>query len=317
MATTTISAPSASKITRRRPWQKSGLARQEMIEGWLFALPFILGFLIWTAYPMLLSAWMSFQEWDILTPPKWTGLSNYVKLFTDDPLFWTSWRNTAFLTFLGVPIGMTAALLVALSLNVQTPLTTLFRTLFFLPSQIPGVANAVLWALIFNFQFGILNQILGNFGIPPVNWLFNADTVKPALIFMGLWGVGGSMMIYLAGLQGIPQELYEAAEIDGANLWRKMFHITLPLLTPVIFFSLIIGIIGSFQGGFTSIYIMTEGGPANHSLVTMLYIYRQAFQYMHMGYASAFAWVIFFIILIFTGIQFKLANRWVFYETNK
>jgi multiple sugar transport system permease protein len=154
-------------------------------------------------------------------------------------------------------------------------------------------------------------------GIEPVNWLFNRYTVKPALIFMGLWGVGGSMMIYLAGLQGIPQELYEAAEIDGANLWRRMRHVTLPLLTPVIFFSLIMGIIGSFQGGFTSVYIMTEGGPANYSLVTMLYIYRQAFNYMHMGYASAFAWILFFIIMVFTAVQFKLANRWVFYETTK
>jgi len=316
MATNSIPVPSTNTRVRSRR-RKSGLARQEMIEGWLFALPFILGFIIWTAYPMILSAWMSLQEWDILTPPKWAGFANYTKLIFDDKLFWQSLSNTAFLTFLGVPIGMIAALATALSLNVKTPLTTVFRTLFFLPSQIPGVANAVLWALIFNAQFGILNQLLGHAGVEPINWLFDKNTVKPALIFMGLWGVGGSMMIYLAGLQGIPQEIYEAAEIDGANLWRRMRHVTLPLLTPVIFFSLIIGIIGSFQGGFTSVYIMTAGGPANYSLVTMLYIYRQAFQYMHMGYASAFAWVVFFIILIFTGIQFKMANRWVFYETNK
>lgn len=315
MATNTISVPTA-KITRRRH-RKSGLLRQEMIEGWLFASPFILGFLLWTAYPMILSAFLSFTEWDVLTPAKWNGVTNYVKLLTDDKLFWLSLYNTAFLTFIGVPIGMVAALATAMSLNVKTPFTTLYRTLFFLPSQIPGVANAVLWALIFNAQFGILNQLLSPLGIEPVNWLFNQHTVKPALIFMGLWGVGGSMMIYLAGLQGIPKELYEAAEIDGANLWRRMRHVTLPLLTPVIFFSLIMGIIGSFQGGFTSVYVMTNGGPANYSLVTMLYIYRQAFNYMHMGYASAFAWMLFFIILIFTAIQFKMADRWVFYETNK
>lgn len=315
MATNTISVPTA-KITRRRH-RKSGLLRQEMIEGWLFASPFILGFLLWTAYPMILSAFLSFTEWDVLTPAKWNGVTNYVKLLTDDKLFWLSLYNTAFLTFIGVPIGMVAALATAMSLNVKTPFTTLYRTLFFLPSQIPGVANAVLWALIFNAQFGILNQLLSPLGMEPVNWLFNQHTVKPALIFMGLWGVGGSMMIYLAGLQGIPKELYEAAEIDGANLWRRMRHVTLPLLTPVIFFSLIIGIIGSFQGGFTSVYVMTNGGPANYSLVTMLYIYRQAFNYMHMGYASAFAWMLFFIILIFTAIQFKMADRWVFYETNK
>ena len=317
MTTNSISAPNASNVSRRSQRKKSGLLRQERLEGWLFASPFIVGFLLWTAFPMLLSAWMSFQEWDILTPSKWNGLNNYTKLFFDDPLFWLSLGNTAYLTFWGVPIGMTAALLVALAMNVETPLTTIFRTLFFLPSQIPGVANAVLWALIFNAQYGILNQLTSTVGAPPVNWLFNPHTVKPALIFMGLWGVGGSMMIYLAGLQGIPRELYEAAEIDGANLWRRMIHVTLPLLTPVIFFSLIMGIIGSFQGGFTSVFVMTNGGPANYSLITMLYIYRQAFNYMHMGYASAFAWVLFFIILAFTGIQFKLANRWVFYETNK
>ena len=164
-------------------------------RGLALCLAFILGFIIWTAYPMILSAWMSFQEWDILTPPKWNGFANYTKLFFDDNLFWHSLSNTAFLTFLGVPIGMVAALVTALSLNVKTPFTTVFRTLFFLPSQIPGVANAVLWALIFNAQFGILNQLLGHIGIEPINWLFNKDTVKPALIFMGLWGVGGSMMI--------------------------------------------------------------------------------------------------------------------------
>jgi multiple sugar transport system permease protein len=317
MATNSIAVPSSGTTTRRRRWRKSGLLRQEMIEGWLFASPFILGFLLWTAYPMILSAMMSFTEWDVLTPAKWNGIANYVKLITDDKLFWLSLYNTAFLTFLGVPIGMVAALATALALNVKTPFTTLYRTLFFLPSQIPGVANAVLWALIFNAQFGILNQLLSPLGIEPINWLFNKHTVKPALIFMGLWGVGGSMMIYLAGLQGIPKELYEAAEIDGANLWRRMRHVTLPLLTPVIFFSLIMGIIGSFQGGFTSVYVMTEGGPANYSLVTMLYIYRQAFNYMHMGYASAFAWLLFFVIMAFTAVQFKMADRWVFYETSK
>jgi len=303
----------AGKVTVKRR-RLSGLERQEAIEGWVFAAPFYLGFLIWTAFPMLLSLFMSFNRWEILTPPVWKGLYNYNKLLTKDKLFWTSLGNTAFLTFLGIPIGMTASLIVAFSLNVKTRLTNVYRTLYFLPSQIPGVANAVLWALIFNFQFGILNQLLGKIGIPAQNWLFNKHTVKPALIFMGLWGVGGGMMIYLAGLQNIPQELYEAAEIDGAGIWHRLRHITMPLLTPVIFFNLVMSVIGSFQGGFTTTFIMTDGGPANYSLVTMLYLYRQAFMYMHMGYASAFAWILFAIILIFTGIQFKMANQWVFYE---
>ena len=303
----------ARKVSPRRR-KMSGLARQEAIEGWLFAAPFYIGFLIWTAFPMAMSLVMSFMEWGILTDPVWNGLNNYQKLLTKDPLFWLSFGNTAYLTFLGIPIGMTASLLVAFALNVKSKLKNLYRTLYFLPSQVPGVANAVLWALIFNYQFGILNQVLSKIGIPPQNWLFQKHTVKPALIFMGLWGVGGGMMIYLAGLQNIPQELYEAAEIDGAGRWQRMRHVTLPLLTPVIFFNLVMNIIGSFQGGFTTTYIMTEGGPANYSLVTMLYLYRQAFMYMHMGYASAFAWLLFFVILIFTAIQFRMANYWVFYE---
>lgn len=309
-----MSAPVTTGQAVRSRHRMSGLERQETIEGWLFAAPFYLGFLIWTAFPMGLSLVMSFMEWGILTDPIWKGLYNYQKLLTKDPLFWTSFGNTAFLTFLGIPVGMAASLVVAFGLNVDVKLKNLYRTLYFLPSQVPGVANAVLWALIFNFQFGILNQVLSKVGIAGQNWLFQKHTVKPALIFMGLWGIGGGMMIYLAGLQNIPPELYEAAEIDGAGRWRRLRHITFPLLTPVIFFNLVMNIIGSFQGGFTTTYVLTQGGPANYSLVTMLYLYRQAFNYMHMGYASAFAWLLFFVILVFTAIQFKMANYWVFYE---
>jgi len=309
-----MSAPVTTGQAVRSRHRMSGLERQETVEGWLFAAPFYLGFLIWTAFPMGLSLVMSFMEWGILTDPIWKGLYNYQKLLTKDPLFWTSFGNTAFLTFLGIPVGMAASLVVAFGLNVDVKLKNLYRTLYFLPSQVPGVANAVLWALIFNFQFGILNQVLSKVGIAGQNWLFQKHTVKPALIFMGLWGVGGGMMIYLAGLQNIPPELYEAAEIDGAGRWRRLRHITFPLLTPVIFFNLVMNIIGSFQGGFTTTYVLTQGGPANYSLVTMLYLYRQAFNYMHMGYASAFAWLLFFVILIFTAIQFKMASYWVFYE---
>jgi multiple sugar transport system permease protein len=310
-----VKAGVAEKSPARR--RMSGLQRQETIEGWIFAAPFYIGFLIWTVLPMGLSFYMSFMEWGILTDPVWKGLYNYQKLLIKDPLFWQSFGNTAYLTFLGIPIGMIASLLVAFALNVKTKLTNVYRTLYFLPSQVPGVANAVLWALIFNYQFGILNQVLSVFGIPAQNWLFQKYTVKPALIFMGLWGVGGGMMIYLAGLQNIPPELYEAAEIDGAGRLRRLLHVTLPLLTPVIFFNLVMNVIGSFQGGFTTVYVMTQGGPANYSLVTMLYLYRQAFMYMHMGYASAFAWLLFLVILIFTAIQFKMANYWVFYEVSR
>lgn len=313
---TVVAAKRVAAATRKRA-RRGGLERQENREGWLFAAPFYVGFLIWTAFPMLLSLYMSFTDWEILIAPHFLALGNYQKLLFNDDLFWRSLGNTAFLTFLGVPIGMVASLIVAFSLNVKTPLTNVYRTLYFLPSQVPGVANAVLWALIFNMQFGLLNTGLRAIGLPAQNWLWSKHLVKPSLIFMGLWGVGGGMMIYLAGLQNIPQELYEAASIDGAGIWKRLWRITMPLLTPVIFFNLVMSVIGSFQGGFTTTFIMTGGGPADYSLVTMLYLYRQAFAYMHMGYASAFAWILFFIIMVFTLIQFKMANMWVFYEVSR
>jgi len=294
--------------------RRRGAAVQEELEGWVFALPFILGFFMWTVFPMGFSALMSFAKWDIVTPWNWRGLGNYEKLIFGDNLFWISLKNTFFLTFIGVPINLIAALLAAFGLNVETRVTNLYRTLYFLPSQIPTVANAVLWALMFNYESGVVNAFLRVLGLEPVNWLYNIDTAKPALIFMGLWGIGGNMMIFLAGLQGIPEELYEAAQIDGAGIFRRLVHITLPLLSPVIFFNLVMGIIGSLQGGFATVYVMTGGGPANATLITMLYLYRQAFFYMHMGYASAFAWILFLIIMGFTAIQFAMAKRWVFYE---
>lgn len=310
MASTALRGRSGTSARRG-----SGLLRQETREGWLFAMPFIAGFVIWTVVPMAVSAWLSFTQWDIVTPSKWVGLSNYSRLIGRDQLFYKSLGNTLYLTFGGIAVSITASLAAAFALNIKTRLTNTYRLLFFMPSQIPAVANAVLWALMFNYEFGIVNLALRAVGLQPLNWLYNVTTVKPALVFMGLWGIGGTIIIFLAGLQGIPEALYEAAQIDGAGIWQRLRRITMPLLTPVIFFNLIMGVIGGLQGGFTTVYVMTGGGPANSTLVTMLYLYQQAFSYMHMGYASAFAWIIFAIIMVFTFLQFRLSRLWVFYET--
>jgi len=275
-------------------------------------VPWLLGFLVWVVGPMIASAVMSFTEWKILTPPEWVGLGNFVKMFRD-PIFKLSLWNTVYYTFLGVPIFLVASLATALVLNLNLRGMSLYRTLYFVPSLTPAVANALLWVWIFNPDFGLANAFLGSIGLPPQKWLFDVRLAKPSFIIMGLWGVGQQMIVFLAGLQGIPTELYEAASIDGANSWQRFRNITIPMLSPTIFFNLVIGIIGSFQV-FTTAFIATGGGPQNATLFYVLYLYRNAFQYFKMGYASALAWVLFLIVLTFTLIQFRLARRFVYYE---
>jgi multiple sugar transport system permease protein len=283
------------------------------VAGYLFVLPWLLGFLIWTAGPMIASIGISLMKWEVITPPEFVGLKNFADLFKD-PLFLTTIYNTAFYTFLGVPAQLLVALLTAVLLNTKVKGIALYRTLFYLPSVTPVVASAVLWLWIFNPEFGLANALLGKLGLPPQLWLLDPNLAKPAFVLMSLWGVGGTMVIFLAGLQGIPAELYEAASIDGANTVQSFWRITLPLLTPVIFFNLLIGLIDSFQI-FSSAFIMTDGGPQNRTLFYVLYLYRNGFQYFQMGYASALAWVLFIIVLLFTLIQFRLSRRWVYYES--
>jgi multiple sugar transport system permease protein len=227
-----------------------------------------------------------------------------------------SLSNTAFFTFIAVPLQLTVALLLALALNVELRGLALYRTLLYLPAMMPVVASAVVWLQILHPEFGILNNVLKTFGIEPVNWLFNPAAAKPAFILMTLWAVGPQMVIFLAGLQGVPINLYEAAEIDGANSWQRFFRITVPMISSVIFFNLVVGIIASFQV-FTTAFVMTQGGPQNATLFVVLYLYRNGFQYFKMGYASAIAWMLFLIIVFFTFVQFRLANRWVYEEGAK
>jgi len=299
----------------RRNFKKRSLLWREAVDGWLFITPWLLGFLFFTAGPMIGSAVISFLDWEILTPPTWVGLANFRQMVTD-PLFGLSLYNTAYYTFIGVPIYLVAALLMALVLNLHLRGITFYRTIFFLPSLTPAVANALLWVWIFSPDFGLANYFLQAVGLPPQKWLFDVNLAKPSLILMGLWGIGSQMIIFLAGLQGISQTLYEAASIDGANEWRRFWSITLPMLSPTLFFNLVIGIIGSFQV-FTTAYIATQGGPQNATLFYVLYLWRNGFDYFKMGYASALAWVLLLIVLALTMLQFGLARRLVYYEVEE
>jgi multiple sugar transport system permease protein len=288
---------------------------REAVDGWLFLLPWLIGFVVFTAGPMIVSAVLSFMEWEILTPPQWVGLANFAALFRD-PLFGLSLWNTVYYTVLGVPVYLAASLALALLLNLNLRGTPIYRTLYFLPSLTPAVANALLWMWIFNPDFGLANVFLNGLGLPSQKWLYDPQLAKLCFVLMGLWGAGQQMIIFLAGLQAIPQELLEAASIDGASQWRRFWSITIPLLSPTIFFNLVIGIIGSFQV-FTVAFVATKGGPQNATLFYVLYLYRNAFDYFKMGYASALAWVLFLIILIFTLAQFRLAKRFVYYEAEE
>ena len=299
-------------LTQRWQQNRRRLLWTEQRDALIFLLPWILGFLAFTAGPMLASLYISFTRWEIVTPSRWVGLEQYVRLFSDDR-YWLSLWNTSYYVFLGVPLHLFLALLAALAMNHNLRGIRFFRTAYYVPSLTPVVANSILWIWIFHPEWGLANGFLAWFGIEGLYWLQDPKLAKPAFILMSFWTIGGQMIILLAGLKGIPQSLYEAADIDGASWWQRFWHVTLPLLTPALFFNLIIAIIGAFQV-FTQAYIMTEGGPNHATLFYLLYLYRAAFENFRMGYASAMAWVLFLIVLVFTLIQFRLSDRWVFYE---
>ncbi len=301
-----------ARVTQRSSWWRRPAAREALIF-YLCIMPWIVGFIVFTAGPMLASIVISMTDWNIISPPEFVGLRNFVKLFTDDPVFIKSLWVTTYYTFGAVPLGLVVGLLIALLMNARLPGITIFRTIYYLPAVVSGVAVALLWQWVFNPQMGVINGILWLFRIRGPDWIYSEEWVIPSFILMSLWGVGGSMVIYLAGLQGVPTELYEAAAIDGAGKVRQFSAITLPMISPVLFFNLIMGIIGSFQV-FTSAFVMTQGGPNNGSLFLVLYLYRNAFKYFKMGYASALAWVLFAIIMAFTLIIFRSSAVWVYYE---
>ncbi|NMB12530.1 MAG: sugar ABC transporter permease [Firmicutes bacterium] len=296
---------------RTRPIRNRRMNR-EAIAGYVFASPWILGFIIFTGIPIILSFYYSFCDYTVLNPPSWVGLGNY-KAMLDDELFWVSLYNTLYYAFYSIPLNLIWGLILALLINQELRGISWFRACYYLPSIIGGVPIAMLWRWVFNPRWGLINTFLDVLGIEGPLWLLSEEWVKPAFIIMNLWGVGSTMMIYLAGLKGIPSHLYDAAEIDGANAFGRFWYVTIPMLSPTIFFNIIMGIIGAFQI-FSNAYIMTEGGPANASLFYVLYLYRNAFEYFRMGYASAMAWILFIIVLVLTVVQFRLSGRWVYYE---
>ena len=261
---------------------------------------------------MIYSLYLVVHKWNMLAPPQFIGLGHFERMLNDS-LVSKALYNTAYYTFIGVPLQLLVAFALAIMLNQQIRGRGLYRTVYYLPSITPAVAFAVVWVQILNPEFGVLNEVLGFFGIAPINWLFDPAWAKPAFIIMTLWLTGFQMIIFLAGLQGVPKSLQEAAEIDGAGTLRRFFSVTLPIISPIIFFNMIIGVIGSFQV-FTSAFIMTDGRPQDSTLFMVLYLYRNAFELFKMGYAASLAWILFVIIMIFTGIQFFFANRWVYYE---
>lgn len=286
--------------------------QHDIITAYLCLLPWFIGFLSFVLGPMVFSFGLSFYEADLLTQNYFVGLRNYQELFQDE-LFWQSLKVTVIYAFGAVPLGAALALLIALFLNQNIPGLGIWRTIYYLPAVVSGVAVSLLWLQVFNPRAGLINNALAVFGIQGPAWLFSSTWALPSLIIMSIWGVGANMLLYLAGLQGIPTHLYEAATIDGANALRRFWHITIPMLTPTIFFNVIITLIGSFQF-FTQAYVMTEGGPNNATLSMVLYLYRKAFQQIRFGYASSVAWVLFAIIISFTLLLQYSSRHWVYYE---
>jgi len=284
------------------------------LNAYLYLIPTLLGLLIFSAGAIVASFFISFTNWQLVLPPVWVGLQNYTNLLAL-PEFWQVLRNTIYYTAGYVPLAVILPLFMAILVNQKLRGITFFRTTYFLPVVTSGVAIALVWGWMYNPQFGIINFLLKKFfGIDGPRWLVDPVWAMPALIIVGVWNsVGYNMVIYLAGLQGIPQELYEAARIDGAGWWAQFHGVTLPLITPTIFFILVLSLIGSFQV-WTITYLLTQGGPAGATLTLSYYIYQQGFQWFHMGFAAALAYVLFAIVFVVTVIQFRLQSQWVFYH---
>lgn len=289
------------------------LQQQERIDFYIAIAPWFIGLLLFTGGPVLASLVFSFTDWTGLTSLEWVGLDNFRTLLFEDDLFWTATWNTFYYSFGAVTLGTVGALIVAILLNQNLPGTALLRMIYYVPSIASGVAISILWIWLFNPQVGLVNYLLSLVGIEGPLWLASQDWALNALILKSTWGIGANMIIILAGLQGIPISLYEAARMDGANLWHEFRHVTIPMLSPVLFFVIVISTINSFQI-LTDVLVMTQGGPGTATFVYVYYIYQAAFQYLKMGYASALAWILFAIILVLTLLQLWGSRRWVYYE---
>jgi multiple sugar transport system permease protein len=295
-------------------WQRMGaLRRREAIAGLLFVSPWLLSLLIFTTYPVLAAVYLSFTEYNILEPPRWVGLENYQKLFTNDPAFWLSVGNTTYYALISVPLRLILALLLALVLNIRARGIGIYRTLFYLPALVPPVVGAIIFLVLLNPN-GLVNNLIQAVGLPGPRWLTDPAWSKPALILLSIWPLGIDSLIFLAGLKEVPESLLDAAAIDGAGPWQRFWNVTLPLITPAILFNLVMGIIYSFQVFDQAVTLGgTSGDPLESTLMLMMHIYRNAFRYFAMGYASALGVVLILAILALTLLIFRSARVWVFY----
>ena len=316
MTTQTVPASAPRISTRRRT---PPLVRREARSFYAFASPWIAGFILFGGGPVVAALLLSFAHWSLLSPPSWAGLANYQRMFAD-PLFYKSVLNTVYFAAGSVVLGVVTSFLLAILLNQKVRGVGFFRTVFYLPSVVAGVATALLWVNILQPDYGLVNSVLRFFGIHGPGWLVDPNWAIPGLILMSVWGAGNTIVIYLAGLQGVSPALYEAARIDGAGWWGRFWNVTVPMMSPVIFFNVVTSLIASLQA-YTLVLIMTgggqpgtAGGPDNSTLMLGLYIYREAFEYFDMGYAAALSWAMFLLIGVATGIQFLLARRWVHYD---
>ncbi len=309
MATVTSVGAGAAQGTRRAARRR----RRSLVVGLAFCLPWIIGLLGLHLVPVVLSLYYSFTDYDILQPPKWVGFDNYLSLFRDS-VFWGAVENTVIYALMAIPAGVVFAFGLALLLNTKIRGLAIWRTIYFLPNVLPTVAVSIVWLWVFNPLYGPVNWFLDLLGLPGPGWFADEHWGKPGLVLLSLWSVGQTMVIYLAGLQDVPQELYDAADVDGASVWRKTFSVTLPMLTPVIFFNLVLSLIGVFSY-FDAPFVITDGlgNPAHSMLFYAMYLYRNAFNLFHMGLASSMAWLQFLITLLVALLIFGTSGRWVYY----
>ena len=294
-----------------------GISKKEAWAGYIFSSPWIIGFFVFMAYPLIASIYFSFCDYSVLKPPVWVGMDNYKALMGDD-LFWTALKNTLLYAVIALPAGMATAVILAMLLNAKVKGMAAYRTIFFIPSLVPQVSLAILWSWVLNSEHGVLNPVLDPFlkliHLKGPNWMGDPNWSKPSLVLMGMWGVGNAMLIYLAGLQDVPVQLIEAADLDGANSWQKTKNVTIPMISPVILFNLIMGIIGTLQV-FTVPYIMFPNGtPAHSTYFYTEYLYDNAFRYHKMGYASAMGWIMFLMILGLTVFSLRMSEKHVHYQ---
>lgn len=296
-----------------RPWQWTVRERRDFARGLIFILPWLIGFVLFLAYPIAASFYYSFTDYDVLSrSARLVGLDNYRRLLFGDEYIGKVLYNTIYYVIFGVPAGLVTAFLLAVLLNTDLRMRSLFRTLFYVPAVVPAVATTMVWLWIFNVQYGVINAFLASLGLRAIPFLSSQELVKPSLILIHCWASGATMVIFLAALQDVPRSLYDAATVDGANAWHRFWHVTIPMCTPAILFSLLTGMIGAFQY-FTFAWILTNGGPNRASEFYAMHLYRQAFVYLRMGYASAMAWALFLIVVVVTIILYRSSARWVYY----